>query len=1731
MSGGGHSASQYSDDSLRVPSYYQGRPFHPYNEQDHGIEKDVQNIIGIPLPFGRSPGKGPYPPGATGWNQFDRRFQYTRFFEMLLQLVSAALEIPGGGTPHFPGKVGSDRVRKAMLAYIRRVENREKKGDRAYASMTHDEPFFDRQWAKTLAAIIDGSLDGDYIRRPAGGGAGARRRNNNQPAEDEFADGEDFHFDDQEQQAQGRGRRRGRGGGDVDGGGVDDAEIGGDGGGRGGYVPVDPYEQTDEDIRNVLDMLLKDLEGSVIMDKVKIVITNFRRPSAAEPNNPDAEDAGCVVWFLVMDPLFSIGKSIRTMIEWCEEYHDAKRGIASKAVMALQQQQQERAAANGGIGGGGRGAGAGGFRLSNCRLLKTFPWLTDDDHKTNALHDITMDKYLEMVAFALNRPSLLTEERAKWLARGLDDPGTLRKPNIIHPLQVFTMDWCLDMMRAYGVPEDRCDPQRFRWSEAVGDIETITYCFPSHQSYQWTRQGWVWNRNGYAGLCRQYMPWVEVPDALLQITALRNEENALTVYRQDVGEDDIAPEFTRQMMMNGIGMKVPLPIMVYDPNAMRKHNAIFVVARENKQLMGKLMCPEDPVGAPEAYSEFCGMLQRYRMACLSRMRHILKPDAHISPPMRAIMEYMGTKVTKVGWQLSMFSMDPEDENPVLLEMDPFAHYMAKEAIEVKHMRHVAAPVRHWQMTRYGAQDCHSMTNDMHYCAIYHGLSQSSKSFTTKDATLKVCIPGTVEPLLESSTRSWNVNEDYVGMIIFKDEMDRCFVDEKAAQKDTTGALERFKSMITEHELNYRVLVFVEQGNGKSKRVSENVHSLFHAAMIGNTNAPENRSEEALGSRFLNFVMTRPDCNLWDYLGIKERITDQDRKSNEERIHQWRTMQGLIAIMQALIESGVIPEPSMDVFDAIQSRILQYMDTFGIDTRQIRSTQMIRRLARIYVITYALLMIYDVPGAIHAGKPFDLEQLLDTIPFLYCTKQIAIFAITQSGEIYLHPMRSIVLKGALKVKFWHLCCFFFIFMASLLSFFHPPWHLCCLFLPSLASLSSFFSKCCAIFFKKASGFRYVEGHSIEQYYDEDTSRAIPWRRVSKPGMTGDDCMIDFNYVGISGKYKEVVCKRVAEFCKPRVGANEVDSELAGGTDFFIAVNEVTRMSKRMYDELPLPPNSKNEMMRSNVKTKIPVVVRDFANDYVYIAVEALEHITENLLLDAIKTCLHEGCVPQVMLTGMHESRKHVDDDKVSDGVKMNYNCLYKVMEITPYMLAMNSDNKTFSVPDVLYVPEGAAKIMGKPTSHINRVHHASSLISIREDLDDHGHRLHHYRSGCPGSHVNSHARQITIMQNIREYLLENHSRLVQIPQQQQQQRRLTSNSSNNSACDVGGEDASMEYRRAYNVTVKMLYPEEIMDQLDRAALRTGRTKDFLKSQDRRDAFYKREMEAWKGLPQHIQDHVPPPMKPKDVMLNNGHVDAVLYGLLPGITAPEDVTRAEALRNNFLMQNREKHWRTQKLEASVRERERMRSERREKRQNYINAGIPGEFPHKSMLAEHVTSTHVNFQTRRHQTQYLKDLQDLLEKRQQQQDPSERVHVPRVEILNDDDNDDDVGSKHPDDDDDADGTRKKRHHIFEDGFVLFTEGGAVEAMEEEDPFQHQHDDNTNSSPTGAGFFTIAGDDEATRPARSMASSSSSHDFFGPPKAQHQQKRIAPTGSKKKKRTTDRRTAAALVDDMLDD
>jgi hypothetical protein len=133
-------------------------------------------------------------------------------------------------------------------------------------------------------------------------------------------------------------------------------------------------------------------------------------------------------------------------------------------------------------------------------------------------------------------------------------------------------------------------------------------------------------------------------------------------------------------------------------------------------------------------------------------------------------------------------------------------------------------------------------------------------------------------------------------------------------------------------------------------------------------------------------------------------------------------------------------------------------------------QKVKRLARIYVILNMLLQLYDVPGAPYATKDFDLPQLLDGIPFLFCDFQISVFAITQTSEIYIHPVRAIVLRAAYS----------------------------------------------------QARFAHVEGRTVEEYFRADDTKMLQWM-LEKEGTPEE--RVNPNYLKLTGKYKVMPVRRV------------------------------------------------------------------------------------------------------------------------------------------------------------------------------------------------------------------------------------------------------------------------------------------------------------------------------------------------------------------------------------------------------------------------------------------------------------------------------------------------------------------------------------------------------------------------------------------------------------------------------
>lgn len=118
--------------------------------------------------------------------------------------------------------------------------------------------------------------------------------------------------------------------------------------------------------------------------------------------------------------------------------------------------------------------------------------------------------------------------------------------------------------------------------------------------------------------------------------------------------------------------------------------------------------------------------------------------------------------------------------------------------------------------------------------------------------------------------------------------------------------------------------------------------------------------------------------------------------------------------------------------------------------------------------------------------------MDMAPYLYSTKQITIFTMTQVGEVYFRPLQMLVLATLLKT----------------------------------------------------ADFTYQRGRTLEQHVRGDINRKLKWKREMGANQTE---MVDFNYIVLEGDFKNKIVKMVANNTHPRISENDVMSEVKGLCD--------------------------------------------------------------------------------------------------------------------------------------------------------------------------------------------------------------------------------------------------------------------------------------------------------------------------------------------------------------------------------------------------------------------------------------------------------------------------------------------------------------------------------------------------------------------------------------------------------
>ena len=134
-----------------------------------------------------------------------------------------------------------------------------------------------------------------------------------------------------------------------------------------------------------------------ITEKIKVLVVRMTRPSFERDGKTPKkrggkevmEDAGFVVFMLVMDPFYSMGRAFRELIEMSGEHRASAMGTGNRDAMEGGRAYDDDGAGGGDGGGASRGKGGKGRGRpagpGPSRLVQVFPWLVDDEHANNML--------------------------------------------------------------------------------------------------------------------------------------------------------------------------------------------------------------------------------------------------------------------------------------------------------------------------------------------------------------------------------------------------------------------------------------------------------------------------------------------------------------------------------------------------------------------------------------------------------------------------------------------------------------------------------------------------------------------------------------------------------------------------------------------------------------------------------------------------------------------------------------------------------------------------------------------------------------------------------------------------------------------------------------------------------------------------------------------------------------------------------------------------------------------------------------------------------------------------------------------------------------------------------------------------------------------------------------------------------------------------------------------------
>jgi len=310
-------------------------------------------------------------------------------------------------------------------------------------------------------------------------------------------------------------------------------------------------------------------------------------------------------------------------------------------------------------------------------------------------------------------------------------------------------------------------------------------------------------------------------------------------------------------------------------------------------------------------------------------------------------------------------------------------------------------------------------NQLHWNMIYTGEGATSKSFVFEQKQ-NMSIPGTITEITYQTTRADAVDGDQNDHITVFNEAPPGLFQANAKGEDAQKALSAMKEKLTSNRVRTKEFVRDEETGERKNRIA--ISSQI-GCYVGATNDNPALAEEAVKTRFhwgeFDKVF-RQDKSIADYQrkAFEMESKPELKKKYDEFIFYCQDQQMKVFYIWKFIFCGIIRDVDLEAASVVLGNIGKQLKTSDIRIPP-RTTERYRILCRILTITNALDILFNFKGGKHNGKDFELKQLLDIEPLLYCTEEIAICALNMVAvEI---PQLSVSRIKTIRAM-WRLFCF-------------------------------------------------------------------------------------------------------------------------------------------------------------------------------------------------------------------------------------------------------------------------------------------------------------------------------------------------------------------------------------------------------------------------------------------------------------------------------------------------------------------------------------------------------------------------------------------------------------------------------------------------------------------------------------------------------------------------------------